>query len=227
MYCARLEEKRCPKPVISNVDVSTNKIYFSAPNAHTVIVNRSDNKIKWDGNAGWPKSPRQYEGWTYIKIRSYCNGWNNESDIFVVKNPKPDLHYHGQIDRNGNPFEWEWNAIYDKNRQKRWIISKSIDCTPDTRTFNWSSYQNRLQCFSRDINDNTNRIWALQGGNIKLLQYSVERGTYYVPWIDQQRDKFDVEVINYVTQDWNYSPPFSRNGSKITNFKSHIWPTRK
>ena len=52
IHCAKSEEKKCPKPVISNVDVSTNKIYFSAPNAYTVAVSSSSDKIKWTSGHG-------------------------------------------------------------------------------------------------------------------------------------------------------------------------------
>ena len=219
--------QRCPKPVISNVDVSKDKIYFSAPNAYALTVNRSSDKIHWSNDTAWATSPRDYRYWKYIKITSHCNGWNIESDIFEVKNPKSDPYYQGKIDRNGNPFEWENNTIYDENRQKIWIISKIIDCSPDTRNFGWSPISNRLQCYSYNINDGTNWLSTPYGGNTRLLQFLVGRGTYYVPWIDNQRDKFNVEVINYVTHDWNYSSPSSRQGSKITNIERRIWPSRK
>ena len=220
--------QRCPKPVISNVDVSKGKIYFSAPNAHALTVNRSSDKNNWDSDTAWATSPRDYRYWKYLKIQSYCKDWSSEySDVFEVKNPKLSPDYQGKIDRNGNPFEWENNTIYDKNRQKIWIISKIIDCSPDTRNFDWRPIPNRLQCNSHNINDGTNWLSTPYGGNTRLLQFLVGRGTYYVPWIDNQRDKFNVEVINYVTQDWNYSSPSSKQGSKITNIERRIWPSRK
>ena len=85
IHCAKSEEKKCPKPVISNVDVSTNKIYFSAPNAYTVAVSSSSDKIKWTSGHGWPESPRSITYLQhYIKITSLCKGWESESDIFEV-----------------------------------------------------------------------------------------------------------------------------------------------
>ena len=219
--------QKCPKPVISNVDVSKDKIYFSAPNAQALTVNRSSDKIHWSNDTAWATSPRDYRYWKYIKITSHCNGWNIESDIFEVKNPKLTPDYHGKIDRNGNPFEWENNTIYDKNRQKIWIISKIIDCSPDTHNFYWSPIPNRLQCNSHNINDGSNWLSIYYGGNTRLLQFLVGWGTYYVPWIDNQRDKFNVEVIDYFVQDYNHSYPLHKQGSKITNVESHIWLSRK
>ena len=143
IHCAKSEEKKCPKPVISNVDVSTNKIYFSAPNAYTVAVSSSSDKIKWTSGHGWPESPRSITYLQhYIKITSLCKGWESESDIFEVTDPIPSPEYHGKIDRNGNPFEWEKYMIY-----MEWWDKKPVKLGPlqAVRTGNriWDREDNR------------------------------------------------------------------------------------
>ena len=125
--------QRCPKPVISNVDVSKNKIYFSAPNAHALTVNRSSDKNKWSSDTAWATSPRDYRYWKYLKIQSYCKDWSSEySDVFEVKNPKLTPDYHGKIDRNGNPFKWEKYTIYsewsDGKPQELWLLTSAHPC---------------------------------------------------------------------------------------------------
>ena len=125
--------QRCPKPIISNVDVLKDKIYFSAPNAHALTVNRSSDKNNWDSDTAWATSPRDYRYWKYLKIQSYCKDWSSEySDVFEVKNPKLSPDYQRKIDRNGNPFEWEKYTIYsewsDGKPRRLWLLTSAHPC---------------------------------------------------------------------------------------------------
>lgn len=126
-----------------------------------------------------------------------------------------------KIDRSWAPFNWEYSTVYDKNKNKVWTMSRLVQCSPDTRSFHGAYYANRLICSSYNLYNGDNWLWHGWWGNIKLLPFLLNNWTYYIAWFDGQRNKFDIEVINYVQQENNYTTPVSQNGSKIINIQRY------